>query len=180
MRLQALVIGDARFVTLGLRREGGFVGEHDRTTRMPILEHLSARPDDLPSLIDGLIECERGPARTLYAGVQRRRRERHQRFLPLLRRNPPRVVRFAPASRRPSRTTSRPRRPSCATTTRSERTPNSSSTCRSEPSTSCSGSSARTAVTCHSARTKAFAVLSNEEVARIEAAYASTFGAAGA
>ena len=65
MRLQALVIGDARFVTLGLRREGGFVGEHDRTTRMPILEHVSARPDDLPSLIDGLIECEREPARTL-------------------------------------------------------------------------------------------------------------------
>lgn len=65
LRLQALVIGDARFVTLGLRREGGFVGEHDRTTRMPIPDHVSARPDDLPSLIDGLIECERGPARTL-------------------------------------------------------------------------------------------------------------------
>ncbi len=30
LRLQKLVIGDARFVRLGLRGEGGFIGEHDR------------------------------------------------------------------------------------------------------------------------------------------------------
>jgi hypothetical protein len=30
LRLQRIVIGDARFVRLGLRRDGGFVGEHDR------------------------------------------------------------------------------------------------------------------------------------------------------
>lgn len=55
-RLQKMVIGDARFVTLGLRREDGFVGEHDRLTRMPIPVHISARPDDLESLIEGLVE----------------------------------------------------------------------------------------------------------------------------
>ena len=69
VRLQALVIGDARFVTLGVRREGGFVGEHHRTTRMPRPDHISARPDDIPSLMQGLIECERGPSRTLDAVI---------------------------------------------------------------------------------------------------------------
>jgi hypothetical protein len=62
-RLQKLVIGDARFVRLGLRDEGGFVGEHDRESRMPIPEHISARTDDLQSLVDGLVEFERGAAR---------------------------------------------------------------------------------------------------------------------
>ncbi len=42
LRLQAIVIGDARFVRLGLRQEGGFVGEHDRDTRMPLPDHISA------------------------------------------------------------------------------------------------------------------------------------------
>ena len=32
LRLQQIVIGDDRFVDLGLRQEGGFVGEHDRDT----------------------------------------------------------------------------------------------------------------------------------------------------
>lgn len=36
LRLQRIVIGDARFVHLGLRTEDGFVGEHDRHTRMPL------------------------------------------------------------------------------------------------------------------------------------------------
>lgn len=36
LRLQWIVIGNARFVSLGFRREGGFVGEHDRETRMPL------------------------------------------------------------------------------------------------------------------------------------------------
>ncbi len=42
LRLQAVVIGDARFVKLGLREEGGFVGEYDRETRMPIPDHVIA------------------------------------------------------------------------------------------------------------------------------------------
>ena len=53
-RLQELVIGGSRFVPRGLRREGGFVGEHDRETGTPIPEHISARPEDLPNLMSGL------------------------------------------------------------------------------------------------------------------------------
>jgi len=62
LRLQRIVIGDARFVKLGLRREGGFVGEHDRVTRAPIPDHISARHEDLPSLIDGMIAFDRDKA----------------------------------------------------------------------------------------------------------------------
>ncbi len=65
LRLQAIVIGDARFVKLGLREEGGFVGEHDRETRAPIPDHISARAKDLPSLIDGMVAFDQGPAQRL-------------------------------------------------------------------------------------------------------------------
>lgn len=62
LRLQRIVIGDARFVRMGFRDEDGFVGEHDRETRLPLPDHVSARPEDLPSLIEGLIVFDRGPA----------------------------------------------------------------------------------------------------------------------
>lgn len=65
LRLQRIVIGDARFITLGLRGEGGFVGEHDRETRMPLPDHISARSEDLPGLVDGLIAFDSGPASKL-------------------------------------------------------------------------------------------------------------------
>ena len=65
LRLQRIVIGDARFVRVGLRREGGFVGEHDRETLAPLPDHVSARHEDLPSLIDGLIRFDRAAARSL-------------------------------------------------------------------------------------------------------------------
>jgi len=55
-RLQRIVIGDSRFVRLGLRDEGGFVGTHDRQTQEPIPDHVSARPQDLQSLVGGIIE----------------------------------------------------------------------------------------------------------------------------
>ena len=55
LRLQRIVIGDARFTHLGFRNEGGFVGGRDRDTNAPLPEHLSARAEDLQSLIDGLI-----------------------------------------------------------------------------------------------------------------------------
>lgn len=55
LRLQRIVIGNDRFVKLGFREEGGFVGTHDRDTRMPLPDHISARQDDLPSLMQGLI-----------------------------------------------------------------------------------------------------------------------------
>jgi len=54
--LQQIVISDNRFIEPGLRMEGGFVGEHDRATGMPMPDHISARPDDLSVLMDGLIE----------------------------------------------------------------------------------------------------------------------------
>jgi hypothetical protein len=54
-RLQKIVIADARFVKLGLRKEGGFIGDRDRRTQEPLPEHISARWDDLDSLIHGLV-----------------------------------------------------------------------------------------------------------------------------
>ena len=55
-RLQKLVIGDARFVQLGFRTEGGWVGKRDRTTIDPIPVHISVRPEDLPDLMHGIVE----------------------------------------------------------------------------------------------------------------------------
>jgi hypothetical protein len=54
-RLQKIVVGDARFVHLGLRTEGGFIGMHGRTTQEPLPEHISARPQDLPGLMEAVI-----------------------------------------------------------------------------------------------------------------------------
>jgi hypothetical protein len=62
LRLQRIVIGDARFVRLGLRTEGGFVGTHDRDTGVAIPDHISARPEDLQALTDGLIAFDRRAA----------------------------------------------------------------------------------------------------------------------
>ena len=47
---------------LGLRQEGGFVGQHDRDTQMPLPDHIGARPEDLRSLIDGLVAFGRTAA----------------------------------------------------------------------------------------------------------------------
>ena len=58
LRLQRIVVGDERFVKLGYREEGGFVGEHDRDTQRPIPDHISARHEDLSFLIEGLIEFD--------------------------------------------------------------------------------------------------------------------------
>lgn len=55
LRLQAIVIGDQRFVKLGLRKEGGFVGAHDRDTQRPIPDHISARHEDIAALMAGLV-----------------------------------------------------------------------------------------------------------------------------
>jgi Fic family protein len=65
LRLQRIVIGDSRFVRLGPRQENGFVGEHDRDNGMPIPDHISARPEDLRSLLDGLVAFDRGAAQDL-------------------------------------------------------------------------------------------------------------------
>lgn len=55
LRLQQIVIENSRFIAMGFRKEGGFVGEHDRTTGEPIPEHISAKKEDIEKLIDGLI-----------------------------------------------------------------------------------------------------------------------------
>ena len=68
-RLQKIVIGDNRFVTLGMRGEGGFVGEHDRVTQMPLPGHISARPEDLADLVEGMRAFDKGPAQNLDAVV---------------------------------------------------------------------------------------------------------------
>jgi Fic family protein len=54
--LQSVVIADNRFIIPGCRVEGGFVGDHDRTTGMPMPVHISARAEDVESLLTGLIE----------------------------------------------------------------------------------------------------------------------------
>jgi hypothetical protein len=63
LRLQRIVISDARFIKLGFRDESGFVGEHDRETRMPLPDHISARHEDLPALTDGMIAFDQGASR---------------------------------------------------------------------------------------------------------------------
>ena len=63
-RLQEIVIGDTRFVQLGPRTEGGWIGERDRATMDPIPAHISARPGDLPDLMRGLVEYARQTAAT--------------------------------------------------------------------------------------------------------------------
>lgn len=55
LRLQQIVIENSRFVNLGFRKEGGFVGEHDRSTGEPMPEHISARWQDIDTLVDGLL-----------------------------------------------------------------------------------------------------------------------------
>lgn len=60
LRLQQIVIGnDSRFIQMGLREEGGFVGEHERESRLPIPEHISAKPEDLPGLVQDIITFNR-------------------------------------------------------------------------------------------------------------------------
>jgi hypothetical protein len=54
-RLQRIVIGDARFTRMGWRIEGGFVGKRDRETNAPIPDLVGARPEDIASLVRGLV-----------------------------------------------------------------------------------------------------------------------------
>jgi len=58
LRLQSIVIADTRFVKMGLRKEGGFIGTHDRESSMPLPAHISARWQDLERLLQGLIATD--------------------------------------------------------------------------------------------------------------------------
>lgn len=55
LRLQQIIIENSRFVQMGYRTEGGFIGEHDRYSGEPIPDHVSARAEDLEKLMNGLI-----------------------------------------------------------------------------------------------------------------------------
>src|SRR5690606_23233306 len=56
LRLQQIVIENSRFIEMGYRSEGGFVGEHDRSTGDPIPDHISARWQDVENLMNGLFK----------------------------------------------------------------------------------------------------------------------------
>ncbi|MDD2388067.1 MAG: Fic family protein [Bacteroidales bacterium] len=55
-RLQQLVIENPRFIDMGYRQKGGFVGEHDRNTGEPIPDHISAKWQDVEVLTNGLLK----------------------------------------------------------------------------------------------------------------------------
>ena len=55
-RLQNIVIENFRFINPGYRIAGGFIGIHDRATSMPIPDHISARHEDVTSLMHGLMQ----------------------------------------------------------------------------------------------------------------------------
>lgn len=63
VRLQRLVIGDDRFVKIGFREEGGFVGGRERASGLPLPDHISARPEDIGGLVEGLVGFDHGPSR---------------------------------------------------------------------------------------------------------------------
>jgi len=58
LRLQEIVIESSRFIKMGWRKKGGFVGEHDRHTFSPVPGHISARFQDIDFLVNGLIQTK--------------------------------------------------------------------------------------------------------------------------
>jgi hypothetical protein len=52
-RLQGILIGDNRFIAIGPRKDGVFLGERDREGN-PLPEFIGARPHDLIGLLTGL------------------------------------------------------------------------------------------------------------------------------
>ncbi len=65
-RLQQVVLHDARFLKMGIRKEGGFIGGHTRDGKDPEPVHISARHEDLADLLEGVALYE---ARALEGGV---------------------------------------------------------------------------------------------------------------
>lgn len=56
LRLQEIVIEDRRFVDMGWRKEGGFIGVHNRVNSKPVPDHISAKWENLPQLMEGLLK----------------------------------------------------------------------------------------------------------------------------
>lgn len=52
---RSLFDANQELVPYGLRTHGGFVGRHDLRDQSPIPDHVSAKHDDLQSLLDGLV-----------------------------------------------------------------------------------------------------------------------------
>jgi Fic family protein len=55
-RLQQIVIENSKFIKYGFRQQQGFIGEHDRDTFSPIPSHISAKWQDIDTLINGLLD----------------------------------------------------------------------------------------------------------------------------
>lgn len=53
IRLQELVINNKKFLKIGIRAQEGFIGDRDRITQEPIPEHISAKYQNLESLMSG-------------------------------------------------------------------------------------------------------------------------------
>lgn len=58
VRLHGILIEDRRFVQVGLRPDGVFIGERDSDNH-PLPEFIGARPDDLKELTEGLLAANR-------------------------------------------------------------------------------------------------------------------------
>ena len=56
-------------VAYGLRTEGGFVGRHDARDQTPIPDHISAKADDLRSLLGGMISAYNAMKRSKFDPV---------------------------------------------------------------------------------------------------------------
>lgn len=56
LSLQKEIMKGSKFNKLGFRTEGGFIGEHDYETGEPIPSHISARHEDIETLMDGLYQ----------------------------------------------------------------------------------------------------------------------------
>ena len=69
LRLQQIIIESNRFIQMGYRTEGGFVGEHDRTTGEPIPAHISARWQDVEKLMAGLMDTAKQMEESKYHPV---------------------------------------------------------------------------------------------------------------
>lgn len=59
VRLQHIVIGSKKLKHMGIRKDEGFIGEHDRETFTPIPDHISAKSEDLNSLMNGLLNTNK-------------------------------------------------------------------------------------------------------------------------
>ncbi|TVR83636.1 MAG: Fic family protein [Saprospirales bacterium] len=57
-RLQQLVIENSRFIDMGYRKKGGFIGDRDKDTFSPIPDHISAKHQDIEILMNGLLETK--------------------------------------------------------------------------------------------------------------------------